>query len=165
VIDANGQSLTYFYARENDHDASIAKVLTMDEAGRLATNFQELSDLLTEARLAATQGHTCSGGDSHMWARDKQKARWRAQFARLGRERVQHLVDVGGVGPARKREAAARWLHDQEHSADSRETRTFAIAIFAALVSLVASWRYSGKHSAIAAYIAVLTNADAFSGI
>jgi hypothetical protein len=61
VIDANGQSLTYFYARENDHDASIAKVLTMDEAGRLATNFQELSDLLTEARLAATQGRTCFG--------------------------------------------------------------------------------------------------------
>jgi hypothetical protein len=32
VIDANGQSLAYFYARDNDHDASIAKVLTMDEA-------------------------------------------------------------------------------------------------------------------------------------
>jgi hypothetical protein len=39
VIDANGQSLAYFYARENDHDAHIAKVLTMDEARRLASNF------------------------------------------------------------------------------------------------------------------------------
>ena len=28
----------------------------------------------------------------------------------LGRERVQHLVDVGGLGPERKREAAIRWL-------------------------------------------------------
>ena len=70
-----------------------------------------------------------------MWARGKQKARWCAQFARLGRERVQHLVDVDGIGPARKREAAVRWLHDQEHSAESR---TLAIAIFAALVSFVA---------------------------
>jgi len=73
-----------------------------------------------------------------MWARDKQKARWRAQFARLGRERVQHLVDVGGIGPARKREAAVRWLHDLENSAESREGRTLAVAIFAALVSFVA---------------------------
>jgi hypothetical protein len=32
VIDANGQSLAYFYARENDHDANTAGVLTMDEA-------------------------------------------------------------------------------------------------------------------------------------
>ena len=74
-----------------------------------------------------------------MWARGKQKARWRAQFARLGGERVQHLVDVDGIGPARKREAAVRWLHDQEHSAESREGRTLAIAtIFAVLVSFVA---------------------------
>jgi hypothetical protein len=71
-----------------------------------------------------------------MWARGRQKARWCAQFARLGRERVQHLVDVDGIGPARKREAAIRWLNDH-HSAGSRE-KTFAIATFAALVSFVA---------------------------
>ena len=72
-----------------------------------------------------------------MWARGKRKARWRAQFARLGRERVQHLVDVGGIGPDRKREAAIRWLHDQEHSAESREKRAVAIAILAAIVAIV----------------------------
>ena len=33
------QSLAYFYARENDHDANTAGVLTMDEARRLASNF------------------------------------------------------------------------------------------------------------------------------
>ena len=32
--DANGQSLAYFYARENDNDANIAGVLIMDEARR-----------------------------------------------------------------------------------------------------------------------------------
>jgi hypothetical protein len=46
VVDANGQSLAYFYARDNDHDASIAKVLTMDEARRMARNFAKLPDLL-----------------------------------------------------------------------------------------------------------------------
>ena len=47
VIDANGQSLAYFYARENDHDANTAGVLTMDEARRVAINFARLPELLT----------------------------------------------------------------------------------------------------------------------
>src|SRR6476620_11519798 len=34
--DANGQSLAYFYARENDNDANTAGVLPMDEARRSA---------------------------------------------------------------------------------------------------------------------------------
>ena len=46
MIDANDQSLAYFYARENDHDANTAGVLTMDEARRLASNFVKLPDLL-----------------------------------------------------------------------------------------------------------------------
>ena len=44
VIDANGQSLAYFYARENDHDSRTAGVLTMDEARRL--DFAKLPELL-----------------------------------------------------------------------------------------------------------------------
>jgi hypothetical protein len=47
VIDANGQSLAYFYARENDHDANSAGVLTMEEARRMASNFAQLPVLLT----------------------------------------------------------------------------------------------------------------------
>ena len=50
VIDANGQSLAYFYARENDNDAGTAGVLTMDEARRLASNFAKLPDLLGRGR-------------------------------------------------------------------------------------------------------------------
>ena len=46
VIDANGQSLTYFYARENDNDANTARVLTSDEARRLASSFAKLPELL-----------------------------------------------------------------------------------------------------------------------
>jgi hypothetical protein len=46
VIDDNRQSLAYCYAREHDHDANIAKVLTMDEAGRMASNFAKLPELL-----------------------------------------------------------------------------------------------------------------------
>jgi hypothetical protein len=46
VIDAMGQSLAYFYARENDNDAHTAGVLTMDEARRMASNFAKLPVLL-----------------------------------------------------------------------------------------------------------------------
>ena len=49
VIDANGQSLAYFYARENDSDANTAGVLTMDEARRMASNFAKLPALLGKA--------------------------------------------------------------------------------------------------------------------
>ena len=44
VIDANGQSLASFYARENDNDANTAGVLT--EARRIASNFAKLPELL-----------------------------------------------------------------------------------------------------------------------
>jgi hypothetical protein len=37
-IDAQGQALAYVYSRENPSDAAIAKVLTEDEARRIASN-------------------------------------------------------------------------------------------------------------------------------
>jgi hypothetical protein len=46
VVDASGQLLAYFYARDNDNDAGTVGVLTMDEARRLASNFVKLPELL-----------------------------------------------------------------------------------------------------------------------
>ena len=46
VIDANGQSLAYVYSSENPHDAFMRKVLTLDEARRIASNIAKLPDLL-----------------------------------------------------------------------------------------------------------------------
>ena len=46
VCDANGQSLAYVYSRENPNDAHITKVLTEDEARRIASNIAKLSTLL-----------------------------------------------------------------------------------------------------------------------
>ena len=38
VRDANGQELAYIYSRENEDEARQAKVLTKDEARRIAVN-------------------------------------------------------------------------------------------------------------------------------
>jgi hypothetical protein len=46
VRDANGQTLAFVYSRENDAEARQAKVLTKDEAQRIAVNIARLPELL-----------------------------------------------------------------------------------------------------------------------
>jgi len=46
VRDANGQALVYLYSRDNEAEAMQAKVLTADEARRIATNVAKLPGLL-----------------------------------------------------------------------------------------------------------------------
>jgi hypothetical protein len=50
VCDANGQSLAYVYSSENPNDAFMRKVLTLDEARRIAANIAKLPVLLGQAR-------------------------------------------------------------------------------------------------------------------
>ena len=45
-IGANDQSLAYVYGRETKADSDIAKVLTLDEARRIASNIAKLATLL-----------------------------------------------------------------------------------------------------------------------
>jgi hypothetical protein len=46
VLDASGQALAYVYARETKAEADIGKVLTIDEARRMAANVAKLPELL-----------------------------------------------------------------------------------------------------------------------
>jgi hypothetical protein len=46
VRDANGQALAYVYSRATETDAMQAKVLTEDEARRVAANIARLLELL-----------------------------------------------------------------------------------------------------------------------
>jgi hypothetical protein len=49
VRDANGQALAYLYSRDNEVEALQAKVLTKDEARRIAVNIARLPGLLGKA--------------------------------------------------------------------------------------------------------------------
>jgi hypothetical protein len=46
VRDATGQALAYVYARETKAQADTAKVLTMDEARRIAANIAKMPEIL-----------------------------------------------------------------------------------------------------------------------
>jgi len=46
VLDANSRALVYVYARETSNEANIARVLTFDEARRIAVNVARPPELL-----------------------------------------------------------------------------------------------------------------------
>ena len=49
MLDASGQAMAYIYARDTKAQADIAKVLTFDEARRIAVNVAKLLELLGQS--------------------------------------------------------------------------------------------------------------------
>jgi hypothetical protein len=50
VLDASGQALAYIYARDTKVQADIAKVLTFDEARRIAANVAKLPEFVRASK-------------------------------------------------------------------------------------------------------------------
>jgi hypothetical protein len=48
IREANGQALAYIYSRDNEAEARQAKMLTMDEARRIAVGIARLPELLAQ---------------------------------------------------------------------------------------------------------------------
>src|SRR4029077_1851046 len=81
VCDANGQSLAYVYSRENSSDAHMAKVLTEDEARRIASNEDEARRIASNIRQAA-----------QLTRQRRLRHRLRSAFFRQGRSDAPSLV-------------------------------------------------------------------------
>jgi hypothetical protein len=50
VRDANGQAIAFLHSRENEAEAQQAKVLTADEARRIAINIARLPEVVAKGR-------------------------------------------------------------------------------------------------------------------
>jgi K+/H+ antiporter YhaU regulatory subunit KhtT len=59
VRDANGQALVYLYSRDSEAEAMQAKVLTADEARRIAINVAKLPGPTARRRLRAHPLFVC----------------------------------------------------------------------------------------------------------
>jgi hypothetical protein len=73
VRDANGQAIAYLYSRENEAEARQAKMLTADEARRIARRLPELLGN-GEQQGQPVKGSCRSGAD------------WQRRYGRSGRQ-------------------------------------------------------------------------------
>jgi hypothetical protein len=67
---------------------------------------------------------------------DKQEAKWRDQFKKLGREAVRDKLHAGVYWRTRQGAAAERWLREQEAAEDSANKWVHAATIAGVMIAL-----------------------------
>jgi hypothetical protein len=79
-------------------------------------------DLSSPTLFSAANGLPTDRATQQVWAAmqsDKQEAKWRDQFKKLGREAVRDKLHAGVYWRTRQGTAAERWLREQEAAEDS----------------------------------------------
>jgi hypothetical protein len=134
IRDANGQALAHVYGRQNEAEARQAKVLTTDEARRIAANIARLPELLgrgdpQQSRISASRGAS-RVANKH--------ARWFLKVPAIHDGARRPRIAEGGMGAGALASKEASQCRRPAYQCERAGTGLLGIAYLARVVDLLA---------------------------